>query len=223
MVPSTALLHCTLLTYLSHTLSWPAPMHIQVKAVQIRWGRVQAEQAEEARKAAAEAATLRAKRRKARQDAKAAAAAAAAAGGESSAEGLDAGTLGATLGGTLGSTQLGRSIEGGDDLAGDTDGGEGADVAPAGPQGPVLPVYGGLMGVLVHDAGARCIKVRELYRMLGGAAQNVVRCCAGCCCGVAGDGGGVEGRGSQVTTHRTPQGSHCCYLSSRGKFCATRR
>ncbi len=148
--------------------------------MQLRWDRQQAEAAEEQSKAEAEAATLRAKRRKAKAQAAAAAAAAAAAhaagqgqgqGGEpdlsssvivgDAAVALGTGSLtGGLLNGTASSTMCGTSgMEGGEGLSGDTEGGAEPLVPPP---GPPMPEYGGFVGVLVHDAGAACIKVRRL-------------------------------------------------------------
>eukprot|EP00798_Chlamydomonas_sp_ICE-L_P027156 gene27156-2391_t len=140
----------------------------RIKAVEVRWNRLQAEAEAERQRLEAESKTLRAKRRRAKELATAQATAAASAiasppadeappsGPEAEVDASEAVGGAEAKNGKAGSCP---EAEGG----GGSGSGEGEQAAQGeegeAPDGPKLPKYGGLVGVLVQDAGVQYIQV----------------------------------------------------------------
>lgn len=130
---------------------------VRVAAAEQRWAAQQAEEAEQRRKAEAEASTLRARRRRAREQALAATAALATGGTQADASIRAEETLVSNPDATaqLVDGALTASLDG-------TPFQEETGVSTAAlPQGPQLPQFGGLFALLVHDCGAKFVKVEN--------------------------------------------------------------
>ncbi len=109
-------------------------LQARVALSQLQWSIKQAEAEEARKKAEAEASTLKAKRRKARLEA------AAAADGATGSEAV------ASLTSSLDASTLSNG---------------GAPVQAEEAVGPILPEFGGLAGVLVHDCGAKMLRLQN--------------------------------------------------------------